>query len=315
MTMLPASIAEASAALRELPGPAMILGAGTKQRFSAEHVIGTARLDRVVEYVPADQVITAEAGVTLQALQAELSRNGQRLSLDPPFAARATIGGIVAAASSGPLRARYGAVRDLIIGATMVRPDGVVAKGGGKVVKNVAGFDLPKLLCGSFGTLGLVATATFRVHPLPEATAVLRAVQLSSAGVLEQVRRLRALQLEPSALLATRRGPGLFDLDLLFEGFEKSLQQQLGKLPELQRVDRAAFDEHARQREACVAFAALPTELALHEPRVQGAFSWYPTLGLGFCDGPAQERPIPSLALHRAIKQRFDPRGLLPSLV
>src|SRR5260370_34191881 len=109
----------------------------------------------------------------LAALQRELSKTGQRLALDAPFAERAPLGGIIAANSFGPLRARYGSVRDLIIGVSIFRADGTAAKGGGKVVKTVAGFDLPKLMCGSYGTLGMIATATFRVHPLPDAQATL----------------------------------------------------------------------------------------------------------------------------------------------
>src|SRR5207237_3703045 len=117
--------------------------------------------------------------------------------------AQATLGGIVAANSFGPLRTRYGSVRDLIIGVSILRAYGTRAKGGGKVVKTVAGFDLPKLICGSYGTLAFIATATFRVHPLPESTLTLRA---RAGNPVEMVRRVRALQVEPAAMLALGEG-------------------------------------------------------------------------------------------------------------
>ena len=135
--------------------------------------LSTLGLDRMVDYTPADQVVSAEAGMTLAALQARLLENQQRLAIDPPQPERATLGGMVAANSFGPLRTRYGSVRDLIIGISIIRADGTLAKGGGKVVKTVAGFDLPKLMCGSYGTLGLIATVTLRVHPMPERTLTL----------------------------------------------------------------------------------------------------------------------------------------------
>src|SRR5207248_1058561 len=174
----PASAEEAGETLARLSREkkrCMFTGAGTKLSPGApvDAVVRTTRLSRIVEYEAADQVVSVEAGITLAALQKALAAQGQQLALDPPFAARATMGGIVATASSGPRRMRYGGVRDLILGVTIVRADGTVARGGGKVVKNVAGFDLPKLMCGSFGTLGLIASATLRLHPLPETHATL----------------------------------------------------------------------------------------------------------------------------------------------
>ena len=131
-------------------------------------VLGLKRLARVVEHEPGDLTVTAEAGLTLDALQSALRARGQWLSLDPPDAARATLGGLIAANASGPRRHLYGTVRDLLIGVTVVTADGTVVHGGGKVVKNVAGYDLPKLFVGSYGTLGIVVSATFKLRPLPE---------------------------------------------------------------------------------------------------------------------------------------------------
>ena len=160
-------------------------GSGTKMHLGEpprelDLVVSTARMDEIIEHVPGDQIVRTQAGVKLEDLQEKLSGANQMLGLDPPDAAAgATIGGVIAANSSGPLRLRYGTVRDLIIGITVVLSDGTVAKAGGKVVKNVAGYDLGKLFSGSLGTLGMIAEANFRLHPIPEAARTV-AVELTS---------------------------------------------------------------------------------------------------------------------------------------
>ncbi len=134
-------------------------------------ILSTTRLDGVIEHVPGDQVVRVQSGMRLRDLQERLAGSDQMLGLDPPEEGRgATVGGIVAANSSGPRRYRYGTMRDLIIGIVVVLADGTVAKAGGKVVKNVAGYDLSKLFTGSLGTLGVIAEANFRLHPRPEVT-------------------------------------------------------------------------------------------------------------------------------------------------
>ena len=131
-------------------------------------VLGLRRLDRVLEHEPGDLTATAQAGTTLARLQSALRDRGQWVSLDPPDADRATIGGVIAANASGPRRHLYGTARDLLIGLTVVTADGAVVRGGGKVVKNVAGYDLPKLFVGSAGTLGVIVDVTLRLRPLPD---------------------------------------------------------------------------------------------------------------------------------------------------
>jgi glycolate oxidase FAD binding subunit len=135
--------------------------------------ISTAGLDRVVEFAEGDLTLTVEAGVTLSAINALIERKGQQLALDPTLPQTATIGGIVATADTGSLRQRYGGVRDRLIGVQFVRHDGAIAKAGGRVVKNVAGYDLMKLLTGSYGTLGLITQLTFRLYPIPAASQTL----------------------------------------------------------------------------------------------------------------------------------------------
>jgi glycolate oxidase FAD binding subunit len=179
----PATVEEAADVLREATaaGKRVICrGAGTKLSWGnpptgAEIVLSTVRLDRVLEHAEGDLIVKAEAGVPLEALQAAVGKAGQQLALDPRSAGEgATLGGIVAANASGSWRFRYGTVRDLLIGITVVLADGTIAHAGGKVVKNVAGYDLGKLFTGSMATLGLIAEVTFRLHPRTPDSAIVR---------------------------------------------------------------------------------------------------------------------------------------------
>ena len=129
--------------------------------------IDTRALDRVIDYPAADMTITVEAGITISALQAALASQGQRLLIDAPHPDRATIGGVFATNTSGPRRFGAGRPRDQIIGVSFVTSDGRSGKGGGRVVKNVAGYDFPRLLTGSLGTLGVIAQLTLKVRPSP----------------------------------------------------------------------------------------------------------------------------------------------------
>src|SRR6266545_2589787 len=201
----PATLDDAAEAMRALAADRLavtFMGGGTDLELGApparlDAVLRTTRLARVKEHAPSDQIVAVEAGMTIAALQRALA---------PPEPERATVGGVVAANAFGPRRTRYGPVRDLVIGITIVRADGVVARGGGKVVKNVAGFDLPRLLCGSLGTLGLVAEVVLRLHPLPEASATALFEGLSGVDVEETVPTLRGLAVEPTAVAALSAG-------------------------------------------------------------------------------------------------------------
>jgi glycolate oxidase FAD binding subunit len=152
--------------------------------------IDTTPISRVIDYPFADMTITVEAGMTLSALRGILADQHQRLLVDAPFPDRATLGGIFATGTTGPRRYGAGRPRDQIIGVSFVTSQGIVVKGGGRVVKNVAGYDFPKLLCGSLGTLGIITQMTLKVRPIPEASAIawIPLPDLnSSSGVLEQL--------------------------------------------------------------------------------------------------------------------------------
>ncbi len=206
-------------------------GGGTKMGWGnppreLDLILSTARMNEVIEHVPGDQVVRVQAGLNLETLQERLGRSDQMLAIDPPEKdAGATVGVVVAANSSGPRRYRYGTVRDLIIGITVVLPDGTIAKAGGKVVKNVAGYDLGKLFTGSLGTLGVMASCNFRLHPRPEAARTV-AVELNdtlAAGQAAQA--LMHSQVFASALeLHWSEDARL--LTVLIEGISKGVDAQ-----------------------------------------------------------------------------------------
>ena len=163
-------------------------------------VLSTANLNAVCDHRHGDLTATVEAGATLAAVNAEFGRRSQWLPLDPFCPDAATIGGIVATNDSGPRRHRHGAPRDLIIGVTFARADGQLAKAGGHVVKNVAGYDLSKLLSGSFGSLGVIVSATFKLAPMPSTSYTLEAECHATEGLGASLQAILASQLTPSAV-------------------------------------------------------------------------------------------------------------------
>ncbi|GLY65119.1 FAD-binding oxidoreductase [Amycolatopsis taiwanensis] len=221
-----------------------VIARGTGSRLSwgappsrADLVVDTARMDRIVEHRAGDLVVHAEAGVRLDTLHEHLARAGQRLAIDPVLPPGGThggtVGGLIATAASGPLRLSHGAVRDLLIGVTMVRADGVVAKAGGKVVKNVAGYDLGKVLTGSWGTLGLVTEAVFRLHPLPVTARWVVRRAGSAAEAYDLVRRVVHSQVVPAGLELDRAPGEVATLAASIEGIPAGVTGRVGKLVEL----------------------------------------------------------------------------------
>ncbi len=172
-------------------------------------VLSVRRLDRILAHEPADLTMSLEAGVTLGAIATHLAPHRQLFPLDPPRAAGSTVGGIIATAASGPWRARYGTIRDLLLGVTVARADGTLVKGGGRVVKNATGYDMPKLHVGALGTLGVIVAAHLRLHPRPaEETSWLfgfggpEAALEAALGVMDAPVVVSRLQLLDAATLA-----------------------------------------------------------------------------------------------------------------
>jgi glycolate dehydrogenase FAD-binding subunit len=238
----PATVAEASDVLRAAAGLGLAVlprGTGTKLGWGVpprgcDLIIDTTALDAVIEHAAGDLVVRVQAGLEMRRLAAHLATAGQQLALDTPdacgaagMAAAGTVGGVVATGTAGPRRLRYGAPRDLLIGITVVLADGTVASAGGKVVKNVAGYDLGKLFAGSHGTLGLIAEAAFRLHPLPPATSY---VTVSCPAAEDAVRMVRAAidaQLSPAAAEIDRPAPGgPLTVGLLLEGTADAMPER-----------------------------------------------------------------------------------------
>lgn len=167
----------------------------------ADLVLDTTGLDRLVEYEPADLTVTVEAGMRLASLQALLREQGQMLALDPPAMSDSTIGGIVAANASGPLRYGYGTARDLLIGCQVANPDGRITRAGGRVVKNVAGYDLNKLYVGSLGTLAVLVELSFKLHPIPPADSIVVAEFASLDQARQVLQGLVRSPLQPMAIV------------------------------------------------------------------------------------------------------------------
>ncbi len=255
-------------------------GGGTKLEWGnrperADVVVSMARLNRVIEHAWADLTVSVEAGCTIGKLQETLAKHGQRLALDALWPERATVGGVLSTNDSGALRLRFGSLRDLVIGATVALADGTVASSGGKVVKNVAGYDLPKLITGAFGTLGVITRAIFRVHPLPKET---RTISCATADVREAQRLMLAIQnskLAHSALQICCGAEMQPRVDALFEGTEAGLTPQVGQVKAMMgsTITDAGKNVWGARQEICSAekggtevavakFATLPAQMA-----------------------------------------------------
>ena len=233
----PASTSEAAALMRAAFAHGLAVvprGAGTGFGWGlpgsrCDLVVDMQAMDQVLEHAAGDLVARVQAGVTLGRLASVLGSAGQQLALDAPF--EATVGGIVSTGTAGPRRFRYGAPRDLLIGITAVRADGVVARSGGKVVKNVAGYDIGKLLAGSQGTLALITEATFRLHPVPPSVAWVTA-EFGPADLPEAAAAVAAAAgsaLVPSAVELDWSG-SVLRMGVLLEGTEAGVAERVRQM-------------------------------------------------------------------------------------
>jgi glycolate oxidase FAD binding subunit len=236
-------------------------------------VISTQRLNRVIEHAVGDLTVTAEAGMKLVDLQTLLAQAGQFLALDPAYPETATLGGIVATNDAGSLRQRYGGVRDMLLGLSLVRADGAIAKAGGRVVKNVAGYDLMKLITGSYGTLGILSQVTFRLYPL-QAEAQTVVLTGDAAAIAQATQTLFHSALTPTALdvFSTQAVAGLhlgkgMGLAVQFQSMAASVKAQASRVLELgQALDLFSCLYAATEEKQLWQQLAAPAALNTSEP-------------------------------------------------
>jgi glycolate oxidase FAD binding subunit len=288
-------------------------------------VVRTTGLQRVLEYAPEDQTITVEAGMTFAALDEILASNRQMLPLDVGVRERATIGGAIAMNAFGARRHRYGSLKDMLLGIEIVRPDGIRARGGGRVVKNVAGFDLPKLMVGGLGTLGAILSVTLRVYPLPAASAgiVVRGVRRERDMLDPLARAFLQERLEPT-VLAVQHNDGDERTTVLFSGDPHAVEAQCERALALALT--CAEEAHMATPVDCAEFWAAETAVrcggawrtrtlvpptAVERARTfpfvwNGAHraSIYPTLGIFFASGSDDERSTSDVAATIATTRR-----------
>jgi glycolate dehydrogenase FAD-binding subunit len=274
--------------------------------------VTTDGLDRILEHEAGDLTCTVEAGIRMSRLNNALARHGQRLSLDPP--GDPTMGALLAGNLSGPLRHRFGAPRDLVLGVTLVLADGTIANAGGKVVKNVAGYDLGRLVCGSQGKLALIARVSFRLHPMPKAEHTLVA---ETEEVAAAVHALLRSQLQPSALDVLHPGR----VAVLFEGSARAVADQVEQAAHLLEScggavtsvrETSVWDEsRTRQGAARGRLRFDPRDLDRTLPLIDEAVI-RPAAGVAYLPVTAPDDTPPEVRrLEHALREQIDPRGVL----
>jgi len=229
----------------------------------ADLVLSTVRLNRLIEHAWADLTVSAEAGCTIGTLQDTLAQHGQSIAIDPLWPEHTTVGGLISTNDSGTLRIRYGGLRDLIIGVTIALPDGTLASSGGKVVKNVAGYDLPKLVTGALGTLGVITRAVFRLHPLPHSVRSFTFVARDPADANRLVLAVQDSKLAHTGLQVRFNSGAQPEVDIRFDGTDAGLAAQTETLRKLgaPATEVQSNDDvwHARQHLFGAASLARPT--------------------------------------------------------
>ena len=322
--------------------PLRIRGAGSKDFYGgllAGEVLDVAGHRGIVAYEPTELYITARCGTPLAEIEAALAEKGQMLAFDPPHFGGATVGGCVAAGLSGPRRQQAGAVRDFALGVKLVDGTGQVLNFGGQVMKNVAGYDVSRLIAGSLGTLGVIAEATLKVLPRPVAEATL----VFACDANEAIRRLNEWGGQPLPISASFWYEGQMWLRL--SGARAAVEAASGKLGGTSVLDaeknwvsvreqtHPAFAGRLLWRLAVPSTAPCPGLDGLRAIEWGGALRWYAgeqeairgaaaRLGghavlyrapesLRCLEGPFAALSPAMLALHRRLKKAFDPRGIL----
>jgi len=323
-------------------------GGGTKLEWGnpprqADVILSMRRQNQILEHAWADLTVTVQAGCTIAELQRALAQHGQRLAIDPLWPERATVGGMLATNDSGALRLGFGSLRDLIIGVTLALADGTVASSGGKVVKNVAGYDLPKLATGSLGTLGVITRAVFRLHPLPRRTLTLTAELGNPAAMQRAILSILGAQLALSAIQVRQATA----VDLLLEGTEDGIAAQQSALMKIAAFSESSHSVWNARQSVCadgngtlVKFSVLPSRIATafeSLAKLGGDGAVIPATGIGYArvegdlaglrkaieqdggslailgrrDLDAWGSAGDALPLMRAVKQQFDPKSTL----
>jgi len=291
----------------------------------ADLVLSMDRLNRIIEHAWADLTVTVEAGCTLQSLQDALRQHGQRLALDGLWPERATVGGAISTNDSGTLRLRFGALRDLIIGVTLALSDGTLASSGGKVVKNVAGYDLPKLATGALGTLGVITRAVFRLHPLCPTTSSLTFAPSNWEEMQKLLHSIQDSKLAHTAFQIRAASGSPPQADILFEATEAGLAAQTEHLRRLlgsasvtdssstqvwqaRQTLFSSLNEHS----VIAKFSVLPSDIAKAMQWIAGVFSskhssWHAVIqatGLGWLrfdvDASSLDKGL------RAVREQFE---------
>jgi FAD/FMN-containing dehydrogenase len=317
MVLTPSNLAE----LREALASAQGFG---QEKITAVHI---AALNRILEHSPEDMTATVEAGLTLEALQSHLARQAQWLPIDPPHPEKLTIGGLISSNASGPRRFGYGTIRDHLIGMKAVLPDGRLIKAGGKVVKNVAGYDIAKLLVGSHESLGVIVEATFKLQPIPEAEELVQREFESLEQADSFIETILASDLTPTVLdlhnISTLEAgsPNAFAVVLGFAGAREDVEYQLGQArcfgagkPSSLAYDKAfwmsALSGNVHH------LSVLPSTLT-RAIRQLGEVTFIARAGNGIVWYRGGPEPAPAdlpVNLLERVKNVFDPKHILPEL-
>jgi FAD/FMN-containing dehydrogenase len=287
-----------------------------RQRIEA---VSLEHFARVLEYFPEDLTVTVEAGISLPALQAELARKGQWLPLDPPLSEQVTVRSLIEENLSGPRRHGYGTVREHLIGLKVMLPDGRIIKSGGKVVKNVAGYDLQKLFVGSRRSLGIVLEATFKLQPRPEMEEIWQASFESLQEAFQFTRRIIDSPAEPTVLDFFQFNSEPYEVVIGFAGTREDVASQKEVVAQLAKVGASGLAHEGKfwtELGPAWKLSVLPTQLgeALEKAAPSDVVA-RAGIGVAWCRGgvaPAKP-PLPAHWMQK-VKDTFDPQHILPEM-
>jgi len=284
-----------------------------KELPTSEGVTGfdLSAINQLIEHVPEDMTATVQAGMTLGDFQAELTKQNQWLPMDPPCPDVLSIGALLGGNASGPRRFGFGTVRDWLIGMTVVLPDGPLVRNGGKVVKNVAGFDLCKLFVGSRGTLGVIVEATFKLLPVPEKEIFRQRKCASLDEADELMAKIWESETQPHVLDLHCIGGQPVTLVVGFAGDTADVDAQVQVAARLGIETEANLDYDGSIRSQPLATVSVPPAKVIERLRCLDNFVAH--AGNGIIYHPGEQTPHESTALEQRIKDAFDPKGILPA--